>query len=200
MNPAPNSRPPRRRPPRGLRPGARAQRGSVLLIALLMLAISLMLGGAALESSMVQEKLTANSRDRLAAMESQESTAKSALDNLRMLIGTTKPLPDNSPGYYVSRAVVDESGSMQANADTASLAFWMSTPLNAQNSMQANLPATNLVSQQGRYLIEHVRFDDESEPGSPTIYQPSYKTIVVVGRGANGGEVTSQTTLVMLPR
>lgn len=180
--------------------GPSRQRGAVVMVALLILAVSLMLASAALESAVVQEKLAGNTRDRAAAFESQESTAKSAQDYVRWLTATGQALPDNSAGNYVARAVADAGGTIQANADTATLEWWANQSLTASNSIEGTLPAQSSLAPKGRFLVEHQRFSDESEPGSPTVYEPSYKTIIVTGRGANGGEVTSQTTLVVLPR
>lgn len=183
------------------RPGdAHRQRGSVVLVALLILAVSLMLASAALESAVVQEKLAGNTRDRAAAFESQEATARSAQDYVRWLTSTGQALPDNTAGNYVARSVADAGGTLQANADTATIDWWLAQALTSSNSVESTLPAPSALSPKGRFLVEHQRFSDESEPGSPTVYEPSYKTIIVTGRGVNGGEVTSQTTLVVLPR
>lgn len=180
--------------------GPRAQQGAVVLVALLVLAVSLMLASAALESAVVQEKLAGNTRDRAAAFESQEATAKNAQDYVRWLTSSGQALPDNTAGNYVARSVADSSGSMQANVDTARIEWWTTQSLTTSNSIESSLPSPSALAPKGRFLVEHQRYSDESEPGSATVYEPSYKTIIVTGRGVNGAEVTSQTTLVVLPR
>lgn len=193
---------PLRRRPLGLRhrPARRDQRGAVVMVALLILAVSLMLATAALESAVVQEKLAGNTRDRAAAFESQEATAKNAQDYVRWLASTGRELPDNTAGNYVARSVADSTGVLQANADTARIEWWSTQSLTASNSVESTLPSLSALAPAGRFLVEHQRYSDESEPGSATVYEPSYKTIIVTGRGVNGAEVTSQTTLVVLPR
>lgn len=185
-----------------LRPAStgHGQRGSIVLVVLLILAASLMLAHSALESALVQEKIAGNLRDEIAAFESQETTARSAMDYVRWLVANGQALPDDTPGNYAARAVADSGGNLQSQVDTAAFEWWMSQPLTTANSLASTLPAPSTLSMQGRFLVEHQRFSDESEPGSATVYRPSYKTIVVSGQGVNGGLVTSQTTLVVLPR
>lgn len=171
-----------------------------MLVALLVLATSLMLVGAAMESSLVQEKLSGNTRDRGAAFESQEAAAHSARAYVRWLISSGAALPDNTAGNYVARAVGDANGTVRGDADTAAIDWWMTQSLTAHNSIESKLPAPSVLASKGRFLVEHQRLSEESEPGSPTIYEAAFKTLIVTGRGADGGEVTSQTTLVVLPR
>ena len=67
-------------------------------------------------------------------------------------------------------------------------------------SATGSLAATANVDAQGRFLIEHLRFDDESEPGSATVYSVNFNSATVNGQGLNGGSVSTQATLMTLPR
>ena len=82
----------------------RAQRGAVLLIALVLLGMMLLLSVSAMDSSLVQEKMSANTRDRFTAFESNEASVRNGFDYRRQLIVQGRPLPDNSTGYYCSAA------------------------------------------------------------------------------------------------
>lgn len=175
----------------------RAQRGAVLLIALVLLGMMLLLSVSAMDSSLVQEKMSANTRDRFTAFESNEASVRNGFDYRRQLIVQGRPLPDNSTGYYNGGALPDGTGT---RSDTASLAYWEAHPLDTSNSQQTSLTATATVNRQGRYLIEHMRFDDEGEPGSATVYNINFSSITATGAGNNGGRVTTQATLMTLPR
>lgn len=175
----------------------RRQRGAVLLIALVLLGVMLLLSVSAMDSSLIQEKMAANTRDRGTAFESNEAAARNAFDFRRLLTSAGKALPDNSLGYYNSGALPDGGG---VRSDTASLAYWEQHPLNSTNSQQASLAATATVNRQGRFLIEHMRFDDESEPGSATVYNISFSSITASGAGNHGGNVLTQSTLMTVPR
>lgn len=175
------------------------QRGAVLLVALVLLSMMLVLGVSAMDSTIVQERLTANTRDRMTAFESNETASRNAFDFLRKLIADGRSLPDNSAGWYNSGMLPDSGGNIVA-ADSASLSFWQSTPLNSTNSQLSSLAATANVDAQGRFLIEHLRFDDESEPGSATVYSVNFNSATVNGQGLNGGSVSTQATLMTLPR
>ncbi|HMN82364.1 MAG TPA: PilX N-terminal domain-containing pilus assembly protein [Burkholderiaceae bacterium] len=175
----------------------RRERGAVLLIALVLLGMMLLLSVSAMDSSLIQEKMAANTRDRGTAFESNEAAARNAFDVRRQLISAGRALPDNSLGYYNSGALPDGTG---VRSDTASLAYWERYPLSGTNSQQSSLAATATVNRQGRFLIEHMRFDDESEPGSATVYSINFSSITASGAGNNGGNVVTQSTLMTLPR
>lgn len=178
--------------------GPRRERGVVLLVALVLLGLMVMLGVSSMESSIVQEKMSANARDRAVAFENVENTTYNALGQIRKLVASGQAQPDNSPGYYVN-AWVNNGGGL-ANQDTGSLDFWMSTPLTATNSRDSSLPTLTHVSKAGRFMIERMRFDDESEPGSPNSYQVNHSVVTVWAEGNNGAVVVTQASMMTLPK
>ena len=159
----------------------------------------LMLGATAMDATLVQEKLAANTRDRSTAFESSEAAGRNGLLTLRLSTASGRSLPDNSLGYYNSGALPDTGGSIVA-ADSAALGYWEVRGVNSSNSQESSLTASAQVNAKGRFLVEHMRFDDESEPGSPTVYAVNFNAITARGVGNNGGDVTTQSTLMTVPR
>lgn len=194
MNARPSDRRARMRAPAG----PAKQRGAVLLVAMILLAMMLMLGISAMDGSIIQEKVAANTRDRAAAFESGESATQQALGWLQRMIALGRSQPDNSPGYYMNAWL--PAGGVVANVDTGALEFWETAQMSAANSIQNSLPATAQVSTAGRFIVERMRFDEEGEPGSANTSQYSYSSVAVWAGGSNGANVVTQATLVTLQK
>ena len=178
---------------------ASRQRGTVLLIALVLLGLMMLLARSGIDTGIVQEKVAANSRDRAASFEKAETTLRNAFDTTRWLTNTGKSQPDDSPGYYRSAAIADATSGAVGTVDSASSDYWHGTRMTAANSRQESLPLQTS-STSGRFIIERYRFDDESEPGTPSVYSLNYNGVTVQGQGRIGATTTLQSTLLTLPR
>jgi hypothetical protein len=188
------------RPIRSVSLSARRQQGAVLLMAMLLLALMLVLGVSAMEGGIGQEKLSANARDRSVAFENSESALRGGFDYLRKQINDGIGAPDNQAGYYYGTNVPDSGGSVAAQSDTASLDFWSAYKWKDTNSRKYSMAAPKLAKENGRFLIERYRFDDETEPASPTIYNVFFNVVTARAEGANGGLTAHQATLLTIPR
>ena len=78
---------------KGRAPGARRQRGISLLVVLLLLVVTSLLGIAVLRSSAMQERMSANMRDRSIAMQAAEAAVRYAQTRLAAPI-PGKPVTD----------------------------------------------------------------------------------------------------------
>ncbi len=188
--------PRRRRPAR--RAGARRQRGAVLLVALLLLALMLALGSGALETALVEQRVSSNLRDRGAAFETSEATALAAHGRVRWLIANGRGQPDNTAGWYEAGTLPASGGGLAA-VDNAGLKFWSSFSMGADNSLSSGLTAAAPGQPAGRFLIERLEADDETEPASASTYQITYNRVTVWAPGNGGANVMVQTVFVGLP-
>lgn len=180
--------------------GRRQQRGAALLVAMLLLALMLVLGVSSMESGIVQEKQSANMRDRTVAFENSEAAMRLGMDYLKNQILNGTSAPDNSPGYYYGGAV-PVGGTINPSTDTATFDFWDGYTMDSVNSRKSTTMAPlKQTTDQGRFMIERMRFDDESEPASPTIYNIYFNVLTSRADGANGARVSQQSTLVTIPR
>jgi hypothetical protein len=124
---------------------------------------------------------------------------RSGMDYLRAEVLNGVGAPDNSAGYYYG-GVIPIGGVITNNVDTMSLGFWQGYTLDPTNSMGLTMPTLQMSSATGRFLMERMRFDDETEPSSPTIYNVYFNVLTARAGGVNGGLTAQQATLVTIPR
>ena len=181
------------------RPPAAAQRGAALLMALLMLAVMLLVGGTALDTAQVEQRVAANLRDRAAAFEGAEAAALQSLARINWLVATGRGQPDGSPGYYFGGRL--PVGQLPiAEVDNASTRFWTTMALSEANSIAGSLGSGAPGVPAGRFLIERLQSDDEGEPTSPSTYTLVYNRVTVLAPGATGANVMLQSIQVGLPQ
>ena len=182
----------------GRRAGGRRQRGAVLLVAMLLLALMLALGSGALETALVEQRISSNLRDRGAAFETGEATALAAHGRVRWLIANGRGQPDNTAGWYEAGTLPNSSGSL-VSVDNAGLQYWSSFGMGDGNSLSSGLTAAAPGQPEGRFLIERLEADDETEPSSASTYQVTYNRVTVWAPGNGGANVMIQTVFVGLP-
>jgi Tfp pilus assembly protein PilX len=174
-----------------------AQRGAALLMALLLLAVMLVVGGTALDTAMVEQRVAANLRDRAAAFEGAEAAALQSIARIDRLTMTGRGQPDQSPGYYYAGRL--SVGGSITEVDNAPTQFWNAWSMNESNSIAGSLGSGASGLQSGRYLIERLQIDDEGEPTSASTYPLVYSRVTILAPGAIGANVMLQSILVGLP-
>ncbi len=178
---------------------AASQRGAALLMALLLLAVMLVVGGTALETAQVEQRVAANLRDRAAAFEGAEAAALQSLARIEWLSTTGRGQPDESPGYYFGGRL-PYGASPIAEVDNAPAGFWTGMSMSASNSLAGSLGSGAPGMAAGRFLIERLQNDDEGEPTSPSTYPLVYSRVTVWAPGASGANVMLQSIQVGLPQ
>lgn len=181
----------------------RSQHGMVLVIALLFLLVMTLLGTAAMQSSVQQEKLAANRRDSDLAFQAAEAALRAAE---RYIISTVVP---NNIRYFNSDAdaiLPPQYGLVPPGNDSPSH-FWTNYFNNPNNPVlylnNTSLPPTGSllslseVAQQPKYIIED-RTEGISNPeisGDQECAQPTTKKCFRITAWGMGG---STNTIVIL--
>lgn len=195
----------RRRAPRPL---PRRQRGAALLVALLLLALMLALGTNSLESVHVEQRVAANLRDRTVAFERAEAAALAAYSRLLWMTRNGQSQPSGAAGHYSGGLLPpDRGGGAPTPVDSASAAFWADWTMLNSNSflidgnygVGAGGSTSAPDARTGRFVVERLEADDESEPASPTTYPVTFTRVTVSGPGENGANVLLQTVFMGLP-
>ena len=184
-----------RRPIRTPRAARSPQRGAALMLALLLLAVMLVVGGTALDTAQLEHRVAANMRDRAAAFEGAEAAALESIARIDWLAMTGRGQPDQSAGYYYGGRL-SVSGAI-TEVDAAAGDFWSTWKMDGANSISGSLGAG--ATHAGRYLIERLQIDDESEPTSATTYPLVYSRVTIWAPGSNGANVMLQSIVVGLP-
>ena len=131
------------------KPLPRRQRGAVLVIGLLLLVILTVLSTSAMQSTVLQERMAGNDRDRNLAFQAAEAALRDAEQYIRSEVAPFAPFQPNSfndtGGLYNSTA---DSGAFSRFNDLADSA---KTLLFGTGMSEAALPE---VAAQPRYLIE----------------------------------------------
>ena len=134
------------------------QDGIVLIISLIMLLLMTLLGISAMNTSLMEEKMVSNSRDKILAFEAAESTLrKSAValagTNLEILPSTT-----GSNGIWVLNAMdinSDDDNNWWQEQDES---WWIANAISAETNM--DLP---LVKTEPRTVLEYIMFQEDIE-------------------------------------
>jgi type IV pilus assembly protein PilX len=177
------------------------ERGSALIITMLLLVAMATIGFAAMNSSNLQERIAGNERDRGIAFSAAESALRNAEDYLRSLPVLPVFDPTVTPGHYrmnqiaALTAAIPSAGTLAPNAtvDVISEEVWasdaaigfMKTTGIVYGSLKSAPAIEDLTAaQQPRVIFEEM---PASAPYPTTI------RITAVGWGNNGGIVVLQS-------
>jgi type IV pilus assembly protein PilX len=88
--------------------GAKRQRGAILLVSLVMLLILTLLGVGAMDTSVMELKMTSNYREQIQALNAAESNLRFAEIDIENIISDSRRFDFNTAddGYYDSRAAL----------------------------------------------------------------------------------------------
>lgn len=138
------------------------QRGATLVIALIILLVMSMIGIANMQSSTMQERMAANTRQKTLAKYAAESALRDAENwltgNVVQIADLSKFVDASNKSLY-SAIRITQSGSPNKIAfDVTDPAAWSGVPVPANSIVK-----TDLVTQQPKYVIEYVgRSQDKS--------------------------------------
>jgi type IV pilus assembly protein PilX len=152
---------------------ARRQRGAVLVVGLIFLAVLSLLGVAAYGSATQEERMSGNARDRLRALEAAESSAR----DCEAFIGTAVPAFSGSGGMYEAPPYGDPD---QWQVITESNAW--------ADATQTRVLATPLadVALQPRCIAERqALWRDATDSHNEEPYETEVYQITAVGYGTN---------------
>lgn len=178
---------------KGHAPGAGRQRGISLLVVLLLLVVTSLLGIAVLRSSAMQERMSANMRDRSIAMQAAEAAIRFAQTRLAAPIAG-RPV-DQTWDDLDAVPTTAECASMGICPAGTTVGTWMSVP--AANYDASTLPVAP------EYWIEYLGVtqgrlaageDTRSEEG-PDNQTPMFR-ITARSRAAGRAEVMLQTNVM----
>ncbi len=157
----------------------RREKGATLIISLMMLTLMTLIGAAAMRSSILEEKMARNSRDREYAFQAAEAALRAGEALLRQAI---LPVFDGNNGLYRPPA-------------TGATPYWERGADWWQNNGASYGGALDEVAEQPRYLIEELppapELSDSLAAGRPISYTYPYR---ITARGVGG----SGTAVVFL--
>jgi type IV pilus assembly protein PilX len=161
------------------------QRGITLVIALIFLLVLTLLGVTAMQSTVVEERIAGNTRDKDVAFQSAEAGLRAG-ETLLTGVGGLAPNVCTAPGMVFGAApnagLINNVGG-GAGVQYASTAYWLAQLWDATDSRATSAAMTGAQAA-ARYVIEYV-----AGPGSTTITQPS-GTVMMFRVTAKGGGVT----------
>lgn len=138
--------------------------GAALITALMILLVMTLLGITAITTSSLQEKMAGNMRDQYMAQQAGDSIIRDGESWVFKLL--TRPTPACSPPS--SERVWDYNCSAMQNITTQSDSWWVS------NGYLSNVSNT-FVSQNPRYVVEHLQQVQEDLTKTPKIYRHYYR-------------------------
>lgn len=162
------------------------QQGITLVIALIFLLVLTLLGVTAMQSTIVEERIAGNTRDKDVAFQSAEVGLRAG-ETLLTGVGGLAPNVCTAPGIAFGAApnagLINNVAGAAASVEYGKSAYWLAQPWDATDSKAAG---TTMAGAQAaaRYVIEYV-----AGPGSTTITQPS-GTVMMFRVTAKGGGVT----------
>lgn len=177
----------RRRGPLHLPPGAPPghQRGVVLVVALIMLAVITLLGVSAMQVTSLEERMAGNMRDRSLAFQAAEAALR---DGERLLTQAALPAFDGTNGLYQAPAVGALPEWMQTGGSPQPESWWTANG-------RAYGGTVDGVAAQPRYVIEEIArvpgVGESLEAGTPV---PDITYYRVTARGVGG---TATATVVV---
>lgn len=161
------------------------QTGTALVMSLVFLLILTILGVGALNTTVLQEKMAGNSKEKNTAFQSAESALLAGEDWINQQI--SKPVfPNNATGLYLPDTTVDWQ--ITVLKGTANLVVYPSTPTQAVSGGLGSVAA------QPKYLIEDL--GEVPEVGGSKVLPGAYKgkgnTILRVTSKGVGGTTAAQ--------
>lgn len=166
------------------------QRGTALVMALVLLLVLTILGVSAMSTTALQEKMAANTKDRNTAFQAAESALLRAENWVFEQIG--KPVfPNNAVGLYVPSTTATPVWESVVWTGTTNLVVYPGTPTASASGGLA------MVSVQPKYVIEDLG-EVQDEGGSlalSTNYKSKGKTIVRITAYGTGGTTASVVML-----
>ncbi|GAB4357766.1 MAG: pilus assembly protein [Immundisolibacter sp.] len=161
------------------------QRGVVLVVALIMLAVITLLGVSAMQVTSLEERMAGNMRDRSLAFQAAEAALR---DGERLLTQVTLPAFDGTNGLYPAPAVGALPEWMQAGGSPQPASWWTTNGRPYGGTVAG-------VAAQPRYVIEEIArlpgVGESLEAGQPV---PDITYYRVTARGVGG----SATAVVVL--
>jgi len=173
----------------------KAQRGAVLIIALIFLSIMATLAASSMQATTTNERLAGNIRDRSAAFQAAEATLREAENQLAamtvftLIAGTTTP---TEAGQYpatmtVSGVQIDSWRYVDENNNAGGTPLWDDTAA-VVKYQPADSYLVNVLASPPAYMIEEIESSNDS--GAVSLY---YRiTARAVGLSENS-EVVLQT-------
>jgi type IV pilus assembly protein PilX len=170
--------------------GRSGQKGAVLVVSLVLLAVLTMLGVTGMMSTSLEEKMAGNTRDRNVAFQAGETGLRDAEGWIATLVN--EPDPDST----ASEGVYDALGLDLA----AQNATWWTDASHAKTyGDDSGASALAGVATQPRYVIEYRAFvPDSFDVGFATPTGRTFYTVTARGTGAQadaGGDAITTTVL-----
>jgi len=169
------------------------QKGSALVVSLLILLVMTILGVQALSTTLLEEKMSGNYRDNQLAFEAAESALRAGEAWLGTHIVPPKPSDTGASGVWTFTKLSEiEDAEVKENYKLD--AFWTA------NGVTVDTDLTLLSSDPGYLVAEQQRLSDDSETGS-NAQEPRRYFYRVFARGVGGSSnsvVLLQTTYVRL--
>lgn len=116
------------------------QTGATLIVSLLILLVMTLLGVTAMQTNILEEKMSGNSKDMSLSLQAAEAALREAEDYVDAIVSPAAAFDGNTPGLYPDGTNVD------VYADST---WW----LNDANTIEYGSAITN-VSTKPRYIIE----------------------------------------------
>lgn len=180
--------------------GPHGQQGISLVIVLLLLVVTSVLGLAVLRSSAMQERMSANMRDRSVALQATEAAlryAQSRLAVVQPIAGNTTLLWEDMANTTTINNLINAQNHCTTNGicPTGSTGTWMSVPSDQYDS--------DILPVAPQYWIEFLGLapgrlgagDDTRSEEGPDNQSPMFR-ITAVSRAAGRAEVLLQTNVI----
>lgn len=163
-----------------------SQSGTALVMALVLLLVLTLLGVSAMSTTVLQERMAANTKDRNTAFQAAESALLAAENWTFEQIG--KPVfPNNAIGLYVPSTTATPVWNSVGWTGTTNLVVYPNTPTGTVSGGLSN------VAVQPKYVIEDLG-EVQDEGGSLTLatnYKSKGKTILRITAYGTGGTTAS---------
>jgi len=163
------------------------QRGVALIITLLLLLVITILGVTAIQSSMLEEKMTSNLRDRSLAFHAAESALRAGESSIASLPST----PACANGFYPA-SDVDCDGAVETTP------LWQAVDWRANSTQVVHYDNASIfqhVSTNPEYIIERITISGGTlESGGATPTQTYYR-ITARGTGSSANAVVFLQTI-----
>lgn len=157
------------------------QRGMTLVIALIFLLILTLLGVTAMQSTVVEERIAGNTRDRDVAFQSAEAGLRAG----EAYLTANACSPGITFGAPPNAGLINNVGGAAATVQYGSSDYWMSQPWDATDSIASGTALAGVVTP-ARYVIELVSGTSGAQiAGATLIYR-----ITAKGAGVTSGSVS----------